>query len=96
MNSQPLNFLLFDCYFALLKKHNPNILFFPSAWLNETLLEIKSAKGIKNLKGFAYKKAIKSPWKHALDNIQVPFKQVMLRDKKNFCSPFIPQIFDSN
>ena len=63
-NDEP-NHILIDCYFNFMQKLNPNITPFPVVWVNDFFLETNS-KELQFLKGFAFTKAMKLPWKNTI------------------------------
>ena len=77
---------LLDFYFKFLQEQNSHVWTFPAEWVNNVLLSTKK-KDFKSLKGFAFTKAMKFPWKNsvldALRELQINYKsQVRIENWK--------------
>ncbi len=78
LNNSELDSSFLDFYLHFLCQQNSTVQAFPALWVVENLLEIQN-KDLKYLKGFAFTKAIKMPWKHTahevLRELKLQYKQ---------------------
>lgn len=65
LRGEPCPYMGIESYFSLLKSTEDKTFFLPPTFLNEILLDCKKVSKSK-LQGFAYKKALKNPWKYTI------------------------------
>ncbi len=79
LNNQELDTSFLDFYVTFLRQQNLNVFSFPALWVTKCLLNTK-CQNLKSLKGFAFSKAIKMPWKYSILH---SFRELMLKYKHN-------------